>query len=400
MGVRRFSIRLTVAVSVCFAVTSISRAAEPLSGEQQARYAALEAKDVTKFTNVDMGDYLALRRQALAADGETPDPAEEVGRYALRAVGQPFRLNAVRFDWTESDCVVLVQRCLAAALATDWTSFRLIADRICHRNGVVDYRERNFATLGDWLPNNIAWLLEDITGQLGPAGTPVAETFTHVVRPKVFAEVPTGSGGQAIRTVFKGSDFDPGRKEVRTDSFVPWKAIPGVLPQLRTGDVVLALYNAAGGHLGCDHMGVIVRGEDGTVNLVHSGPPRVRQEELGGYAKRFARLAGFKFLRLRGDARQRAAEEAVKMAVHFTAPDAASEDVRVEAMARNRALQPPQSPKPSLKHPYRVRPGDTWWSLAEEWLGDGNRWQELRDLNRAAAPGGHLRAGATIELEP
>lgn len=35
---------------------------------------------------------------------------------------------------------------------------------------------------------------------------------------------------------------------------------------------------------------------------------------------------------------------------------------------------------------YRVQPGDTLWSIAERFLGDGNRFQELQEQNNIANP--------------
>jgi len=126
----------------------------------------------------------------------------------------------------------------------------------------VEYKNRNFFTLGDWLPNN-AWLLDDVTAQLGPADNRPAQSFTHVVRPKVFYERPSEVDPRFMRITFKGSDYKSPNKETRTESYVPTQRIPEVLRDLRTGDVVLVLRPANGGHMGCDHMGLITMGADG-----------------------------------------------------------------------------------------------------------------------------------------
>jgi hypothetical protein len=49
---------------------------------------------------------------------------------------------------------------------------------------------------------------------------------------------------------------------------------------------------------------------------------------------------------------------------------------------RSPVAEPDAVPLASLpRQAHVVRRGETWWSLAEQLLGDGRRWDELRDLN-------------------
>ena len=71
--------------------------------------------------------------------------------------------------------------------------------------------------------------------------------------------------------------------------------------------------STSGGSAWVGHVGIILRGADGTVNMIHSAKPAVREEPLQDYiaaaqttmAERDeagkARLLGFKFLRLSED---------------------------------------------------------------------------------------------------
>ncbi|MGB2635531.1 MAG: LysM domain-containing protein [Candidatus Acidiferrum sp.] len=43
-----------------------------------------------------------------------------------------------------------------------------------------------------------------------------------------------------------------------------------------------------------------------------------------------------------------------------------------------------------------VQPGQSWWKLAELYLGDGARWPELRKLNAAGGPADLLRSGSSV----
>ena len=48
---------------------------------------------------------------------------------------------------------------------------------------------------------------------------------------------------------------------------------------------------------------------------------------------------------------------------------------------------------------YTVRPGDSIWRIADDVLGDGNRWRELRELNpRTIASDGTVAVGAVLAL--
>lgn len=305
-----------VVCACCLAIGSVGAkfgpADTPTAGEQ-ARFNELEARPIQTLSNVELAEFLELRTRARRAAPEQPKAGDEAGWLAVRSLGQEFRLNAVQFDLAEGDCVSFVNRTLALSMASDWQSYYLLVERIRHKDGLVQYRNRNFFTLGDWMPNN-AWLLSDITTQLGSDGTWPIQFFTHVIRPKVFDERPAAPGSKFVRVTFKGSDYQSPNSELVTDTFVPAGYMTYVLDDLRTGDVVLVLRSAAGGHLGCDHMGLIIRGAADDVTLVHSVPPSVRQEPLLGFLDRCKWVVGLRFLRIRDDARELAAREVSRMA--------------------------------------------------------------------------------------
>ena len=297
-------------------------AGRPLTVQDQTRLADLEAKGLRAYTNKDLADYLDLRGRTWTVRGEAVNFAAEVGRFALKGKGQQFRLGASQFDWAEADCVVFVERCLAAALSDNWSSFRLNLLRLRHRGGVVEYRERNMSTLGDWLPNN-AWLLEDVTEKLAES---TAATFTFAVRPAVFETFPAGPGSKYTRTVYKGSDYRVA-PEIHTSSYVPKEQVRSIVSGLRTGDVVLILVKSSGGHLGCNHMGIVYVSQNET-SMIAGGPPVVRPVPLTGMAG-YADVAGFKFLRLRADACQLAATERAKVITSPASPE--QEDSKIAA---------------------------------------------------------------------
>jgi 5'-nucleotidase len=46
-----------------------------------------------------------------------------------------------------------------------------------------------------------------------------------------------------------------------------------------------------------------------------------------------------------------------------------------------------------------VRKGDTLWSLAEEYLGSGRRWQEIAEANPSVNPN-KLLVGMQLKIPP
>lgn len=287
-----------------------------LTSAERSRLTAFEEQAIQQFTSADLADYLALRHKAVVSESGrlTLHPARQAAEVARRTYGQPFRLNAVQFDLGEGDCVSCVNRQLALAVAWDWQSYVILIERIRHKDGIVEYKNRNFFTLQDWLPNNTAWLLDDITGHIGPQSDRPAVRFTYPVRPKLFDERPAAPGSKFLRVTFKGWDRSSGMTEVHPSLHVPAERVHQVMPDLNDGDVVLVLRKAPEGHLDCDHMGMIVRGEHDVVELAHSVPPHAVREPLTSLLARCPWIVGLKFLRLRENAQEIASQEVARLA--------------------------------------------------------------------------------------
>lgn len=310
-----------------------------LNAAEQTRLADLDSRPLQQFTNVDLAEYLDLKARNGRGRATVSHPREVAGVMARRTLGQPFRLNAVQFDPAEGDCVSCVNRQLAMSLAWNWRSYVILTERIRHKDGIVEYRNRNFFTLQDWLPNNTAWLLEDVTGRIGSASDPPAKRFTYPVRAKLFEEHPAAPGSKYVRVTFKGWDRSDGKTEVWPSLYIPAGRMYEVMPDLVEGDVVLVLRNAPEGHLDCDHMGMIVReGED--VLLAHSVPPDAVREPLGSFLARCPWVVGLKFLRLRENAKEIAEQEVARLAPQIKVLSPAEQDAKNAKLRASRAGAP------------------------------------------------------------
>jgi len=73
-------------------------------------------------------------------------------------------------------------------------------------------------------------------------------------------------------------------------------------------------------------MGLIVRGDDGSISLLHAGRPRVRQEEIRSFLRTYLNVSGMIFLRLRDNARELAKTEVERMALDTNVPSPSGQE--------------------------------------------------------------------------
>jgi hypothetical protein len=272
----------------------------------------LFAKPLYKFTESEVDAYL----QFLSAT--EPDLRKRIAHLARKNITQPYELYLLGempfepydpqplYCLGKSDCVVFAEHTYAMALSHNWPSFMKMLQRIRYRDGRIGVVTRNHYTEADWNKSN-SWLVEDITQQV--AGDR-AVTFKQAIDRRNF-----------FKKRYK-LDVDVPVQQFE-DVFIPFEAIDQAKPELQDGDFVNIirgtvsknappsdLSNTFGGNAWAGHVGMIVHGEDGQVNLIHSTVPRVREESIDEYiarstetikeddAKGKPRLLGFKFLRL------------------------------------------------------------------------------------------------------
>jgi hypothetical protein len=237
------------------------------------------------FNEKDVDAYLKF----LAAD--EPDPIARVMHLARKNLGQPYEIFLLGegphevFDpdpmycLGKSDCVTFVEHTYAMALSRDWPSFFRTLQRLRYKDGKVGMVTRNHESVADWNVNN-AWLFEEITPHLGDAK---AATPMHMVwKPaRFFAQYGIGQD-MADVTI--------------SSTFIPREKIESILSELKDGDVAQVVRgNAREQYVG--HFGLVARGKDGTVNMIHSAEPAVREQGILDYLEKNPKTIGFKFLR-------------------------------------------------------------------------------------------------------
>ena len=192
------------------------------------------------------------------------------------------------------------------ALSHDWPSFMAMLQRIRYRDGKIGVTTRNHYTEADWNVSN-RWLVHDITAELG--GDKAVKYDEKIDRAAFFKSR-------------YGLTVDVPVEELR-DVYIPFRDTTVVESRLQDGDFVNVVRavrkkddkgkEIAAGEPFVGHVGMVVNGPDGVVNMIHSIDAEVREEPVVDFIARSNEdrdekikagkpvLMGFKFLRLEDD---------------------------------------------------------------------------------------------------
>jgi len=269
-------------------------------------------KQLYELSEAEVGDYLGQLHES------EPILRRRIMDLARKNIGQPYDIYLLgefpfetydpqpMYSLTKSDCVVFAEHTYAMALTSDWPSFMRMLQRIRYRDGQIGVATRNHYTEADWVKSN-DWLLRDITREIaGDAGVPFQEKIDRAKflkgRYKLGVDIPV---------------------EEHRDSYLPYTEIGRIGDLVQEGDcinVVRAVVKPGDppsqpvdGSVFVGHVGLVARAPDGTLHMLHSSKPHVREEPLTEYIRRSTenletldregkpRLVGFKFLRLTDD---------------------------------------------------------------------------------------------------
>ena len=305
----RFPSCLALALLAVNTAGGVGLAAEPAAVPEQVR--PLLDKPLFRFTEAEVGVYLKYLHAA------EPDLRQRIVHLARKNIGQPYEiylLGEMPFETydpqpiyclTKSDCLVFCEHTYAMALTSDWPGFIRMLQRIRYHDGQIGVATRNHYTEADWNPAN-RWLVREITGEI--AGDKAVKFAEQIDRSKFL-----------LKTF--GCKVDLPVEDHR-DAYLPIAEIALALPHLQDGDFVNIVRGTVGpashpntetygGDAWVGHTGLIAHGADGTVHMIHSSEPAVREEPLVNFIARSVaagnapgakqRLLGFKFLRLEPD---------------------------------------------------------------------------------------------------
>ena len=297
-----FGATMLVGVMLCTAAMADAPAAE-------VDLASLENKPLYEFSEAEVGAYI---KHLQATE---PSLRKRIVHLARKNLGQPYDiylLGEMPFETydpqpiyclAKSDCVVFGEHAYAMALTGDWPAFMKMLQRIRYRDGQIGVATRNHYTEADWVKSN-HWLVRDVTQEIaGERGVAFDERIDR-------AKFLKGRYGLAVDIPV----------EIHHDLYLPYTEVDRAAEQLEDGDFVNICRGvvkpgnspaeAIPGSVFVGHVGFVAHGPDGTLHMIHSTTPQVREEPLAEYIARSIagaaeldaagkpRLVGFKFLRL------------------------------------------------------------------------------------------------------
>ncbi len=220
-----------------------------------------------------------------------PDPIKRLIHLARKNIGEPYEIYLLgeypyemydpdpMYCLNKSDCVTFVEHTYAEALSSDWPGFFKTLQRLRYKTGQVGMLTRNHESVADWDPNN-AWLFDNITTKLGDGNQHVPLHLTWKPS-KFFSKFGIGQDMPDVTV---------------TDAYIPRDKVAGILKDLKEGDVVHVVRgNSKEQYVG--HFGLVALAPDGTINMIHSAEPAVREQGLLDYLEKNPKTLGYKFLR-------------------------------------------------------------------------------------------------------
>jgi hypothetical protein len=246
----------------------------------------LEAAPLYSFSEVEVDQYLKMLVK------KEPDPIKRLIHLARKDIGQPYEIYLLgeypyetydpdpMYCLSKSDCVTFVEHTYAMALSSDWPTFFKTLQRLRYKDGKVGMLTRNHESVADWDPNN-AWLFDDITKSLGDGNQHVPLTLNWQPA-KFFKQFGIGQNLPPVHV---------------TSAYIPKDKIPGILKDLKEGDIVhIVRGNPKEQYVG--HFGLVAFGPKGEINMIHSAEPAVREQAILNYIeKNREKTLGMKFLR-------------------------------------------------------------------------------------------------------
>jgi len=230
----------------------------------------LKAKPLYEFSPKEIDIYLKYLYNS------EPDVRKRIVHLARKNVGQPYQIYLLGefpfeiydadplYSLDKSDCVVFSEHMYAMGFAHDWQSFFTLLQRIRYKNGEISTLKRNHWTIADWEMNN-SWLVEDISEEL--------------VGEKAIDMVETTGRKNFFKKYGLGQDLED--TSVKT-KYIPAGATSEAIGKLQEGDFVNIIRGFEKGEW-CGHVGLITIGDDGTVNFLHSTPPKVKEQPILEY---------------------------------------------------------------------------------------------------------------------
>lgn len=271
---------LMILLASCTGTQTVTKTVHPLNPAEQAildslhldgsQIQILKTKPMYEFTSQEVDAYLQYLH---AVEPDLRKRIQYIGRKFLNQPYEIYLLGEYPFDYYDdqplvsigkSDCVVFSEHTYAMALAHDWKSFMFWLQRIRYRDGEIGLTTRNHYAEYDWDRNN-SWLVTDITAEL--AGEHARYDTSIYNKNRFFSKWGLTTDIPVDTLIW---------------DYIPYQMLPDILDSLQTGDFVNIVRGYPNG-VWVGHTGLVSVDEDGTVNFLHSTPPKVKEQPITEY---------------------------------------------------------------------------------------------------------------------
>jgi hypothetical protein len=199
---------------------------------------------------------------------------------------------------TELDCTTFLENVLAFARlikkdSTDFDNYLKELTYIRYRNGKINGYTSRLHYFSDWIFDNVKKdVIQDITKNLG--GVPVKFQINFMSgHPSFYKQLKENSS--FVSVIQTQEDSINGRNYF----YIPKDKVKSVEQKLKDGDLIAFTTSVKGLDVG--HVGIVVKGNDGSIHLLHAPQPNAKVEiskdQLSNYIFNVNKFTGIIVLR-------------------------------------------------------------------------------------------------------
>jgi len=258
------------------------------------------------FSERDIEIYKAKFKLAENANLKSKPIGYVIGKIGESFIGTDYKAHTLETDGVEKlvvnltglDCTTFLENVLSFARlikkdSTTIDNYYKELTYIRYRNGIINSYTSRLHYFSDWIFDNVEKkVIQDITKDLG--GVPVKFQINFMSsHPSLYKHLKENPSFISIIQTQENSINN------RTYFYIPKDKVKSVEGKLRNGDLIAFTTSVKG--LDVSHVGIIVKGIDGTMHLLHASQPntkvQITKDQLSDYILNLNKDTGIIVLR-------------------------------------------------------------------------------------------------------
>jgi hypothetical protein len=258
------------------------------------------------FSGRDIEIYRAKFKLAESANLKSKPIGDIIGKIGESFIGTDYKAHTLETDGVEKlvvnltglDCTTFLENvlsfaCLIKKDSTTIDNYYKELTYIRYRNGIINSYTSRLHYFSDWIFDNVEKkVIQDITKDLG--GVPVKFQINFMSsHPSLYKHLKENPSFISIIQTQENSINN------RTYFYIPKDKVKSVEGKLRNGDLIAFTTSVKG--LDVSHVGIIVKGIDGTMHLLHAPQPntkvQITKDQLSDYILNLNKDTGIIVLR-------------------------------------------------------------------------------------------------------